>query len=119
MLAGYPPFNGADNAQVYDAIRRGRYRFHSAEWAGTSREARDFVRRLLRRDPRERMTVEEALEHPWIVRHAGDAATEEERQDLDTSVEIVYHGLPRRDSIICVGEMETRDIMMPTLLSDI
>jgi len=67
LLCGYPPFNGANNDGVHAAVQRGRYRFPSAEWSGTSREAKDFIRRLLQKDPRKRMNVEQALNHPWIV----------------------------------------------------
>merc|ERR1712070_367987 len=74
LLCGYPPFNGSDNKEVYDAVRRGRYRFPSADWNHTSRESRDFVRRLLQKDPRKRMTVEEALNHPWIVYNVNNNA---------------------------------------------
>ena len=70
LLAGYPPFNGESNSETHRAVLRGRYHFAKEEWSCISSEARDFVRRLLRMDPRQRMTVEEALTHPWIVRQA-------------------------------------------------
>jgi serine/threonine protein kinase len=83
LLCGYPPFNGADGEEIHEAVLRGRYRFPSAEWRRTSREARDFVRRLLQRDPEKRMDVRRALRHPWMRRHAErDAkANDEGRQD--------------------------------------
>mmetsp|Transcript_22889 Transcript_22889/g.34848 ORF Transcript_22889/g.34848 Transcript_22889/m.34848 type:complete len:403 (-) Transcript_22889:68-1276(-) len=114
MLCGYPPFNGANNRDVHAAVRRGRYRFPSADWAGTSREARDFIRRLLQKDPRKRMNVEQALNHPWIVQWMAnhvdtDAATNyvEDRQDI-SSIEVVFKGLSTRDSILCGDEIEER-----------
>ena len=69
LLAGYPPFNGSNNGEVCDAVRLGRYRFHSEEWSRSSRESRQFIRQLLQKDPRKRMTAREALEHPWIRTH--------------------------------------------------
>jgi len=42
--------------------------FCPLEWRRISAEAQDFVRRLLKTDPRERMSINQALEHPWIVR---------------------------------------------------
>ena len=33
-----------------------------------SEEAKDFVKGLLKRDPRRRLTAEDALQHPWIVK---------------------------------------------------
>jgi serine/threonine protein kinase len=89
LLCGYPPFNGEDNNAVYDAIRRGRYSFPSAEWSGTSRESRHFIRCLLQKDPQKRMSAMQALKHPWIVKHIGNKEIEDNRQDY-ASVEVVY-----------------------------
>lgn len=102
LLCGYPPFNGADNGEVHDAIRRGRYRFPAAEWSGRSRESRDFIRRLLQKDPRKRMTVGQALSHPWLVKIANTNAMqiEGDRQD-HSSVEVVFNEQSQRDSVIC------------------
>ena len=70
LLCGYPPFNGGSDPQIHDAIRRGHFHFSGPGWNGVSEEAKDFIKRLLRRDPRKRLTAEEALEHPWIWNHA-------------------------------------------------
>jgi len=87
MLCGYPPFNGLDNAETHKSILRGRYRFASEDWKGTSREARDFIQRMLKMDTRRRMTVEQALQHPFIVKHT--ALRIDESRDDDLSVEVV------------------------------
>jgi len=87
MLCGYPPFNGLDNAETHKSILRGRYRFASEDWRGTSREARDFIQRMLKMDTRRRMTVEQALQHPFIVKHT--ALRIDESRDDDLSVEVV------------------------------
>lgn len=110
LLCGYPPFNGENNTEVHDAVRRGRYRFPSSDWSSTSRESRDFIRRLLQKDPRKRMSVEQALNHPWVAKHGYTdvAMRDEDRQD-NSSVEVVFKGLPARDSII----IEKRDARMP------
>jgi serine/threonine protein kinase len=70
MLCGYPPFNGATNRQTHESVLRGRYEFHAEDWKCISGEAVDFIRRLLQQDPSQRMTVRQALHHPWIVKHA-------------------------------------------------
>lgn len=36
-----------------------------------SPEAQDFVRRLLRKDPKSRMQLSRVKDHPWIQRYAG------------------------------------------------
>ncbi|XP_022726580.1 CDPK-related protein kinase-like isoform X2 [Durio zibethinus] len=40
-----------------------------APWPSLSSEAKDFVKRLLDKDPRKRMTAAQALSHPWIQNH--------------------------------------------------
>jgi len=69
LLCGYPPFNGPDNDAVLDAVRRGRYVFASHDWLCRSRESRDFIRHLLQKDPRKRLTAVQAMNHPWIRMH--------------------------------------------------
>ena len=68
MMCGYPPFNGASAGETHLAILEGRYHFEKGDWKGVSEECKDFVRRLLR--TRGRMTAEEALRHPWMLKHA-------------------------------------------------
>lgn len=66
LLCGYPPFNGDDDREIFDAISKGHFDFPSAGWANKSPLCMDFVKCLLRRDPRKRCTAQEALNHPWI-----------------------------------------------------
>ena len=118
LLCGYPPFNGANNKEVYDSVKKGRYHFPSSDWSGTTKEARDFIRRFLQKDPRKRMTVEQALNHPWIVKHVNTQSlmSDEDRQDT-SSVEVVLTGLSRRDAIIFGGgsSTEKRDVSIPLI----
>jgi len=111
MLSGAPPFNGANNSEVHAAVLRGRYRFPASTWSRTSGESRDFICRLLQRDPRKRMSVEQALNHPWMARHMHNnlAMSYEDRED-NSSVEVVLEG-SSRGSIICDG-VEKHEVQM-------
>eukprot|EP00831_Metopus_contortus_P001417 TRINITY_DN10507_c0_g2_i8.p1 TRINITY_DN10507_c0_g2~~TRINITY_DN10507_c0_g2_i8.p1 ORF type:complete len:128 (-),score=44.04 TRINITY_DN10507_c0_g2_i8:69-452(-) len=42
--------------------------FSSSPWKKITKEAIEFVRRLLIKDPEKRMTLREVLQHPWITR---------------------------------------------------
>lgn len=69
LLAGYPPFNGSSDNEIYSSTRRGNLIFERKVWGGLSHMSRDFVRRLLSKDASLRSTAEEALQHPWILSH--------------------------------------------------
>jgi serine/threonine protein kinase len=111
LLCGYPPFNGGNNEETHAAVLRGRYRFPAREWRGTSPEARDFVRGLLQMNASKRMTVEQALEHPWMRRHVDvdddEAMTigdEENRAaEMWSEKEAVVKGarMPMKASVLC------------------
>merc|ERR1712226_845947 len=47
-------------------IVKGQFQFHEQFWENVSEEGKDFIRRLLVTQPALRMTVEEALLHPWL-----------------------------------------------------
>jgi calcium-dependent protein kinase len=66
LLCGYPPFNGETDLDIFEAIKQADFNFPSRAWKHVSPEAKDFIKCLLRKDPRKRFTAEEALKHPWI-----------------------------------------------------
>ncbi|KAG8478313.1 hypothetical protein CXB51_028036 [Gossypium anomalum] len=51
---------------IFWAILKADPSFDEAPWPALSSEARDFVKRLLNKDPRKRLTAAQALSHPWI-----------------------------------------------------
>ncbi|KAL7530186.1 hypothetical protein ACHAXR_003352 [Thalassiosira sp. AJA248-18] len=67
LLCGYPPFNGETDPDIFNAIKEGHFNFLPEQaWSDKSDLAKDFIKCLLRRDPRKRFTAEEALGHPWL-----------------------------------------------------
>ena len=68
LLSGYPPFGEGSVSEVLRAIRLREPNMHDPVWELISAEARDFVRKLLEKDPHERMSAREALLHPWMAR---------------------------------------------------
>ncbi|KAL7537060.1 hypothetical protein ACHAWF_005662 [Thalassiosira exigua] len=69
LLSGRLPFRGKTNEEVFEAVRGGKVRYPAEEWGTTSPEGRDFVAKLLKVNPKKRMTAEKALRHPWMARH--------------------------------------------------
>eukprot|EP00742_Colponemidia_sp_Colp-10_P000181 GILJ01000202.1.p1 GENE.GILJ01000202.1~~GILJ01000202.1.p1 ORF type:complete len:469 (+),score=93.72 GILJ01000202.1:43-1449(+) len=74
LLCGYPPFYGDNDAQILERVRRGQYSFSGREWDSVSESAKDLIRHLLKLNPAERYTAEQAYQHPWIVNAAGGPA---------------------------------------------
>lgn len=66
-LGGYPPFNTeCSTMSVREQIISGHYRFIPSQWKKVSNEAKDLIKKLLVVDPEKRLSVEEALTHPWL-----------------------------------------------------
>ncbi|KAK4377798.1 hypothetical protein RND71_004094 [Anisodus tanguticus] len=66
LLTGVPPFWGESEQEIFDEVLRADIDFTSDPWPNISEDAKDLVRRMLVRDPKERLTAHEVLCHPWV-----------------------------------------------------
>ncbi|XP_030004443.1 calcium/calmodulin-dependent protein kinase type 1D [Sphaeramia orbicularis] len=71
LLCGYPPFYDENDSKLFEQILKADYEFDAPYWDDISDSAKDFISRLMEKDPAKRFTCEQALRHPWI---AGDTA---------------------------------------------
>jgi serine/threonine protein kinase len=69
-------------AELFQQIRTGAWEFLDEDWVNISTEAKELVRNLLRVDPEQRWTVEQALQSAWI----SDANLDSMEKDLGTSI---------------------------------
>lgn len=74
MLCGYPPFFGETDAEVLSKVRLGNFSFNAADWKNVSEDAKNLIRMLLKMNPRDRYTGEQALNHEWIKNKAPKAS---------------------------------------------
>jgi len=63
MLMGKKPFTGSTRNDVFRKVCHCQVTF-----LGVSNEAEDFLKRLMERNPNARLSIEEAMDHPWIKR---------------------------------------------------
>nr|XP_014274376.1 phosphorylase b kinase gamma catalytic chain, skeletal muscle/heart isoform [Halyomorpha halys] len=66
LLVGCPPFWHRKQIVMLRNIMEGKYSFTSPEWADISQEAKDLIAKLLVVDPTKRLSVKEALSHPFF-----------------------------------------------------
>ena len=65
LLGGQTPFLGANDYETLQNIRNGKWSFGD-RFSNISPDAKDFITRLLHPDQNNRLTSEDALNHPWI-----------------------------------------------------
>ncbi|CAH0549642.1 unnamed protein product [Brassicogethes aeneus] len=66
LLVGCPPFWHRKQMVMLRNIMEGKYSFTSPEWADISEPPKDLIRRLLVVDPKQRISIREALEHEFF-----------------------------------------------------
>jgi len=67
LLCNEKPFRGK-RSEVLRKIKRCDYNFNSPGWCNVSKDAKGFVEALLTKDPKKRLSAEEALQHSWLKR---------------------------------------------------
>ncbi|XP_020293971.1 death-associated protein kinase related-like [Pseudomyrmex gracilis] len=66
LLTGCSPFGGDTKQETFCNISRCRLDFPDDLFEDVSEEARDLMRKLMVKDPNERLTVTECLQHAWF-----------------------------------------------------
>ena len=62
MLVGRYPFHDTEPSVLFTKIRRGHFTIPDT----MSSKAKCLIRSMMRREPSERLTAQEILEHPWF-----------------------------------------------------
>eukprot|EP00070_Physeter_catodon_P033539 XP_028340433.1 death-associated protein kinase 2 isoform X1 [Physeter catodon] len=79
LLSGASPFLGDTKQETLANITAVSYNFDEEFFSQTSELAKDFIRKLLVKETRKRLTIQEALRHPWIT-SKGEIRTPEQRK---------------------------------------
>ncbi|KAG5530223.1 hypothetical protein RHGRI_030560 [Rhododendron griersonianum] len=73
LLCGRRPFWDRTEDGIFKEVLRNKPDFRRKPWPTISNSAKEFIKKLLVKDPRARLTAAQALSHPW-VREDGDAS---------------------------------------------
>ncbi|CAM4539311.1 unnamed protein product [Leuciscus chuanchicus] len=66
LLSGASPFLGENKQETLANVSAVDYEFDEEYFSNTSALAKDFIARLLIKDPKKRMTILDSLQHSWI-----------------------------------------------------
>jgi len=66
LLSARPPFGGQDDEEIMERVSTGEYDLESPPFNKLSSNALDLIKKLLTMDYNERISAEQALNHPWF-----------------------------------------------------
>ncbi|GMH14769.1 hypothetical protein Nepgr_016610 [Nepenthes gracilis] len=66
LLCGSRPFWARTESGIFRAVLKADPNFDELPWPSISSEAKEFVKRMLNKDPKKRITAAQALCHPWL-----------------------------------------------------
>ena len=67
LISGKKPFAAASQFGVIGKVASGQYKLNDREWKEKSASSKAFVKALIQKDPKERLTASDALRHKWIL----------------------------------------------------
>eukprot|EP00930_Biecheleria_cincta_P074280 TRINITY_DN61488_c0_g1_i1.p1 TRINITY_DN61488_c0_g1~~TRINITY_DN61488_c0_g1_i1.p1 ORF type:complete len:320 (+),score=64.76 TRINITY_DN61488_c0_g1_i1:103-1062(+) len=73
LLSGSHPFDAPTAKEVAKKVKKANYTLSGESWETVSKDARDFISGLLTKNPAERLSAKQALEHQWIEAQAASA----------------------------------------------
>jgi len=106
MLSGYPPFPLDLAEESVHRVTTAQFKFPARHWINISEVAKDFISEILVANVDNRMSIDEALDHPWLKTSVAgvlavsstavasyNSSTRSRRQSHDVSqlLQLAYH----------------------------
>ena len=66
MLCGHLPFKGNKEVIIAEKIVNDDLEFNDEEWEVRSKRVKELINSCLKKEPKERITIDEFLNHPWF-----------------------------------------------------
>ena len=88
LLSGTTPFKGDHMDSILKEQMTGHIDFSRKIWTGISQDAKEFIMQCCATSPKKRLTVDEALSHPWLDKESGRSS-----HDIGGHVRQTLYGL--------------------------
>ena len=75
LLCGYPPFNGDDDDEIFEAILKGEFVFPKEEWDCVSDDAKNLIKKMLTQNPKKRISALDSLKDIWFKKNEEKSET--------------------------------------------
>ena len=76
LLCGYPPFNGDNDEEIYEAVLQGEFEFPMEEWDSVSDDAKNLIKKMLTKNPKKRISALDSLQDIWFKKNEGKSDTD-------------------------------------------
>ena len=81
LLSGCPPFVGKNLAEIAENIKTATLSFTSQNWNFISEEAKELLRKMLNKTPKNRCTIEEVYHNYWVKMRSCDLLPDKKLQE--------------------------------------
>ena len=69
MLCGHLPFKGNKEVVIAEKIVNDDLEFDEDEWEVRSKKVKELITCCLKKEPEERITIDDFLNHPWFKKN--------------------------------------------------
>eukprot|EP00826_Nyctotherus_ovalis_P058484 TRINITY_DN803_c0_g1_i7.p1 TRINITY_DN803_c0_g1~~TRINITY_DN803_c0_g1_i7.p1 ORF type:complete len:283 (+),score=78.03 TRINITY_DN803_c0_g1_i7:658-1506(+) len=90
FLSGRVPFDGNDDEEIKNKIKKGAYSFEGSIWESVSAEAKDLIKQMLIYDPQRRISAAEAYKHRWFEEGKFNVIVPENARELAKNIRTLY-----------------------------
>ena len=86
MMTGRYPFEGHSQQEVFHKIKFEKYNEQVLNDKKCSDDVKDLIKKLLVKDESARLSIDEALDHPWAKKHNADLTTPKHQSFIENDI---------------------------------
>jgi calcium-dependent protein kinase len=91
LLCGEPPFQGKNEEEIFQKIKKCQYNFKPKEFNEVSNNCKDLIKKLLEPKKKKRIKASEALKHPFFSESFNPSRAMTENKDLSILEKLIKY----------------------------